>query len=57
MHQQPKDIVLKYKKETNIIVAISSIWYVLQSLDLSHKKQFLQKNESQLGLRIYEQSS
>lgn len=33
-----KDIVLKYKEEMNITVAISSIWYALQSIDLSHKK-------------------
>lgn len=42
-----KDIVLKYKEEMNITVAISSIRYALQSIDLSHKKTvFARERES-----------
>jgi transposase len=36
--KQLKELVADYKRDTNIRVAISTMWYALKSLNISHKK-------------------
>lgn len=36
--KQLKKLVADYEKDTNIKVAISTMWYALKSLNISHKK-------------------